>query len=788
MIELTIKDIIECKNLPESVVKLIAKDLTFDNPIYADAVKHGRYIKPDVMPKLVFYDTEYDITRVPKGYIYSLEQILNKRNLRYTFIDQSVTGKTLNLLFHGKLRPYQHKAVKDILQFKNGFLEAKTGSGKCLGINTPILMHNGTIKMVQNIYNGDLLMGPDSTPRRVSGIVKGRGPLYRVTPVKGDSFICNDEHILSLQKTGRNNTEIIDISILDYFKWNKTKKHLYKLWRTGVDFNHIKIPFDPYLIGVYLGDGSKYNTGITLGNKKQTIIAYLNKWTVKHRYLIRIEEQKSTCSIYHIVKTIGHGGNTPNPFRNFCLNKLKNNLNERVIPKDYLINDRSTRLSLLAGLLDTDGYLSNNSYEITCKDKIFADQICFLVRSLGLAAYRADKKATIKATKFVGIYHRVTISGDINKIPTKRHAPTPRKQIKSVLRTGFTIESIGIGNYYGFELDGDRRFVLGNFTVTHNTVTACYLIAERNIPTLIVVHNTELLYQWQSAIKKFLGIECGLLGNGRKSIKPITVGIVNTVTKHIETIRQKFGYLILDEGHRIVTDMWLEVILNMHSRYITALSATPYRRDGLTNALFFIAGPIVHKINEQELTRIGAVLVPDVIHVRSEFECNPREDYTSVIKALTNDVNRNTLIYKTIKRDLNTHAEPILFVSDRVAHCKLIAGALEAHGVTTAILAGKMNKSDRKLIAKKVKAGRIQVLLSTISLIGEGFDSPILSALILGTPVSFTGRLTQVGGRILRPSDGKNKPRIYDIVDPNVRILRRSMFRRRSTYKKLGWM
>ncbi len=91
------------------------------------------------------------------------------------------------------------KIIVDILSQKQSvFLTSGAGCGKCLGIDTPILMHDGTIKMVQDIIKGDVLMGDDSTPRNVLSTTSGAEQMYRVIPVKGDSYTVNESHIISL--------------------------------------------------------------------------------------------------------------------------------------------------------------------------------------------------------------------------------------------------------------------------------------------------------------------------------------------------------------------------------------------------------------------------------------------------------------------------------------------------------------------------------------------------------------------------------------------------------------
>lgn len=135
----------------------------------------------------------------------------------------------------------------------------------------------------------------------------------------------------------------------------------------------------------------------------------------------------------------------------------------------YKIAPRDIRLKVLAGLMDTDGSLGNGTFEIAQKSDTITNDILFLARSCGFAAYsvKCEKGCWYKGEYRKGIYNRTTISGHVSDIPTliPRKQAGPRKQIKNVLHTGAKIEYIGINDYYGFTTDGNGRFLLDDFTV-----------------------------------------------------------------------------------------------------------------------------------------------------------------------------------------------------------------------------------------------------------------------------------------------------------------------------------
>jgi len=356
---------------------------------------------------------------------------------------------------------------------ENILIKAFAGAGKCLGINTPILMYNGEIKSVQNINIGDLLMGDDSTPRKVINVNNGTGELYKIIPNKGESWICNDVHMMTLFHEYKH--EIIDMPLneINYPKYSGGCYRYVRLMRTGVDFVENDVTIDPYLLGLWLGDGKKENGAPTIfvNKTEKPILEYLKNINYSNITPKFNEYQKNLINVDLTTKNF-NGRKINNVLRD----EFKRCLNADgsfSIPKNYLINSKENRLKLLAGIIDTDGYCYDKCYEVTTKYKSFADDLLYLGRSLGFATYITPIKKGIKSINFIGDYWKISISGSFEDLPCLliRKQSTCRLQIKSVLRTGFKKEYQGIGNYYGFTLDGNGRFLLGDFTITHNTST-----------------------------------------------------------------------------------------------------------------------------------------------------------------------------------------------------------------------------------------------------------------------------------------------------------------------------
>ncbi len=363
---------------------------------------------------------------------------------------------------------YIHKRNENLL------IEARAGCGKCLGKDTPVLMFDGSIKRVQDINVGDKLMGDDGIERNVLSTNVGYGELYEIYPTKGDSWVCNDVHIMTLHHDKKK--KLVDISINNlnsHKRYENGNLRNYRLQRIGVEFKEEKNNIDPYLIGLWLGDGNKRNGSpiLTINENHHKVIKYLKK--IVYKNIITKVKKYYNIGCYRVsLTTPNHSGKKNVLKEEFktCIDKHNN----KIIAKKYLINSKQNRLKLLAGLLDSDGYINQNGKvcSITTKYDTLKEDILFLCRSLGFAAYASIKRGVIKKSNFVGNYWRISISGSFEEIPLKSiDSFEKRKQIKNVLRTGFKYESIGLGNYYGFTLDGNGRFLLGDFTITHNSST-----------------------------------------------------------------------------------------------------------------------------------------------------------------------------------------------------------------------------------------------------------------------------------------------------------------------------
>lgn len=380
----------------------------------------------------------------------------------------------------------------------NAVITGSLGIGKCLGHNELCLMYDGTVKAVQDVKTADNLMGDDSTPRQVISTMKGRGPLYQIYPAKGVPFTCNGEHVLCLKTS--TSDEITEVTVNDFIKWPTAKRHTARIYRTGCDWPERPVRIDPYWFGLWLGDGTARRIEITTMDE-----------AIRHYFC----DYAKSFGLQEKVYTVGKGAKAAS----YCFtikggrwigeNKLMALLRSyglstpescyvKFIPRDYLINSKDVRMKLLAGLLDTDGSKclggkctdgktakkNNGTYEIATKYEKLADQIRFLAQSLGYFAQTKIKIVNSTA------YWKTTISGayDIPTLLTRKQSQEQRHTVSPLtghirkadcLRTKFAVIPKGEGDYYGFEIDGNHRYLLGDFTVTHNTFVMVVILMYR---------------------------------------------------------------------------------------------------------------------------------------------------------------------------------------------------------------------------------------------------------------------------------------------------------------------
>ena len=339
-------------------------------------------------------------------------------------------------------------------------------AGKCVAKGTRFIMFDGSIKNVEDIKVNDLLMGPDSKPRRVLATCNGKDNMYEVIPDNGINHIVNSKHpIRTIYRKSYGNIvkeELIDApSYIKMLEEHPRWKEYYSLEKVnGIDFEHKDVLIDPYIFGVWIGDGDK--DGARFANPDIEVIEAIQSFADNNNLnciVTNIENKK--CKRI----TLTRKNDSTNWFRQALSHMgVKDN---KFIPKEYICTDKESRLQFLAGVIDTDGTFNvrKNTFEIIQKLESVTAGIIYIARSLGI-------KTTVK-TKVVNgcTYYRIFLLSKGWIIPTKvkrKQCPEYTSLQKNPLETRFIIKSVGIGDYYGFEVDGDHLCLLEDFTIFHN--------------------------------------------------------------------------------------------------------------------------------------------------------------------------------------------------------------------------------------------------------------------------------------------------------------------------------
>lgn len=316
-------------------------------------------------------------------------------------------------------------------------------------------------------------------------------------------------------------------------------------------------------------------------------------------------------------------------------------------------------------------------------------------------------------------------------------------------------------------------------TGSGKTVIGCALMAAVNTPTLFLVHRVELLDQTVQAVRKFLGFDPGVVGNGKFTIRDVTVCMVQSATgDRLKELVDRFGCVILDEAHHAPAASFTTLINKFPARFRFGLTATPSRRDGLHGVLFDVVGPIVSRIDPRKLIKSGAITALEAVQVETGYTGKiPRQaprgderpedasvDFNRLLEQLTRNQSRNAIIVGTVAEMYRGQS---LVLTERVDHVTRLVVDLREQMPDLVIrgLTADTPKDERADVVGAFRKGLVGILVATGNLIGEGFDCPAIDTVFLTAPTANPARVKQMIGRALRPAPGKVAGRVVDFVD-----------------------
>ena len=498
---------------------------------------------------------------------------------------------------------YQQKVYAKAMNFNKYILNLEMGTGKAQPLYSKVLTPNGFITMGR-VQVGMSVLGEDGLPHKVLGVYpQGKKRVYELIFSDGSKCRCSDEHLWtfwrrnnpkkSLTKTLR---EFLSTSLysLGYHKKDGKRYKNYNYFLPKISpmcFSDIKLPLDPWLLGLILGDGCLVSNGCFISIYEYDILEKVETLISKYGCKIGSGANKNGLGDLNIVRD--------NCVKNTIITELSklglmgHKSSDKFIPQMYLGASVPDRLALLQGLYDADGCTGKNQFTYSTSSRQLAQDIVYLVRSLGGTCSCNEHEAfyTYKGEKKQGLNNfelyiklpngMLPYSSDKHKVAHCQKANTT------------TYRSLRAVNYIGEEecqciyIDSPTHlYITDDFIPTHNTMLSLMIMKKRmeqNVikRCLIIPCVASLKYNWQEEIRTHLGENSLVLGNRRNTkgrwvvkgtqekledlskLKPCDKWIITNVEsfrntdikKKIKKLVQKgeIDALIIDEVHKLVS-------------------------------------------------------------------------------------------------------------------------------------------------------------------------------------------------------------------------------------------
>lgn len=342
--------------------------------------------------------------------------------------------------------------------------------------------------------------------------------------------------------------------------------------------------------------------------------------------------------------------------------------------------------------------------------------------------------------------------------------------------------------------------VLSAATAFGKTVVAAYLIAERSVNTIVLVHRKQLLNQWISRLKTFLDVpdeSIGQIGGGkRKPTGTIDVATIQSLSRKgvVDDIVADYGYLIVDECHHISARSFEIVVRQSKAKYVTGLSATVIRKDGHHPIIFMNCGPVRHKVDDKKQAAKRPFshkvnVIKTTYRFPSSVDLKGYSAIHQIYEFLINNDDRNRKIVKDISKSISEGHFPVV-LTERKEHLEKLKALLEEKIENIIVMRGGMGVKQRReamSALENLPDSAEKVVLATGKYLGEGFDDDRLDTLFLTLPISWRGTLVQYAGRLHRTHYSKKEVMIHDYVDVEVPMLAKMYQRRLTGYRAIGY-
>lgn len=353
--------------------------------------------------------------------------------------------------------------------------------------------------------------------------------------------------------------------------------------------------------------------------------------------------------------------------------------------------------------------------------------------------------------------------------------------------------------------------ILSATTAFGKTVVASYLISERKVNTLILVHSSALLQQWKKSLSEFLLFDdplteqpksrgrrkelshIGQLGSAKNTINDfVDIAIMQSLVSgdRVKELVKNYGMVIVDECHHVSAFTFERILREVNAKYVYGLTATPTRQDGHHPIIYMQCGPIRYRVGAKEQiikSKMGHYVTP----VFTDFRIAETDlKYPELCGRLCADEARNIRIARDVVKAYEGGRNPIV-LTERKEHAEMLCSQIAPSCNNFFVLSGNDKAKDKRKKLEAIKTVPVDenlVIIATGKYVGEGFDEPRLDTLFLAMLISWEGTLAQYAGRLHRNYTGKTEVRIYDYADIFVPTFERSYLRRVKGYAKLGYM
>lgn len=341
--------------------------------------------------------------------------------------------------------------------------------------------------------------------------------------------------------------------------------------------------------------------------------------------------------------------------------------------------------------------------------------------------------------------------------------------------------------------------VLSATTAFGKTVIGAWLIAQRRVNTLVLVHRRHLLDQWKQRLATFLdlapqAIGC-ISGQRRKPTGGLDVALIQSLSKKgdVDDIVGEYGHLVVDECHHLSAHSFEQVARQAKARFITGLSATTTRKDGHHPIIFMQCGPVRHRVDAKAQAAVRpfehTVYVRPTGFCSASGELDARIRFQDLYSELIADEARNRFIVDEVLEAVREGRSPLV-LTERNEHLESLANQLTARVQHLIVMRGGMRKKEAGDLLSRLASipdHEPRAILATGRYIGEGFDDARLDTLFLTLPVSWRGTIAQYAGRLHRLHHRKHEVRVHDFADLNVPMLARMFDRRCRGYESIGY-